>query len=67
MRVVCPQCPVCLKSSIVEVDGGAYSRWKLLGARIKEAFPEMSVDEREVLMTGIHPDCWKEMFPKEKE
>jgi hypothetical protein len=29
---------------------------------IQNAFPNMSAEDREFLMTGITPDAWKEMF-----
>jgi hypothetical protein len=32
------------------------------GALIQEAFPEMPMDRREQMVSGIHPECWKEMF-----
>lgn len=46
-----------------------------LGNRIKrqpnpyaqEAFPLMSAEDREFLMTGITPAEWQKMFPKEDE
>lgn len=27
----------------------------------------MSADERELLLTGTHPKCWKSMFPDEDD
>ena len=32
---------------------------------IQEAFPEMSLEDREFLISGITPDVWSRMFPKE--
>ena len=29
---------------------------------IQEAFPHLSVDEREFIISGIHPIEWKELF-----
>jgi hypothetical protein len=33
------------------------------GTLIQEAFPTLSADEREFLMTGIGPTEWDELFP----
>lgn len=33
----------------------------------KDAFPTMSAENREVLISGTHPSCWNEMFPEEDE
>ena len=40
-------------------------RW-LGGQLIQHAFPELSADQREFLMTGITPEKWDVMF-KERE
>jgi hypothetical protein len=32
------------------------------GALLQEAFPEMPTDRREQMVSGIHPECWKEIF-----
>jgi hypothetical protein len=32
------------------------------GAMIQDAFPFLSAEEREFLMTGIRPDEWKRIF-----
>lgn len=31
----------------------------------QEAFPDLSVDEREFIISGIHPDEWNELFVNE--
>lgn len=31
----------------------------------QEAFPDLSVDEREFIISGIHPDEWNELFGNE--
>jgi uncharacterized protein YdeI (YjbR/CyaY-like superfamily) len=33
------------------------------GELIQNAFPTLSNEQREQIMTGIHPECWKKMFP----
>ena len=32
---------------------------------IQEAFPHLSVDEREFIISGIHPTEWRELFGNE--
>lgn len=34
---------------------------------IQEAFPEMNKDDREFLISGITPEAWAAMFPKEDD
>lgn len=33
----------------------------------QEAFPDLSVDEREFIISGIHPTEWNELFGNEEE
>lgn len=59
-------CFHCHQPSEVKVLKSDYDRWHS-GALIQEAFPEMPLNQRELLQTGIHPECWAKMFPKKEE
>jgi hypothetical protein len=59
-------CPMCKKETIIEVDPEAYDGWKK-GKLIQLAFPQLSADEREMIQTGIDPDCWNSLFPPEED
>ena len=39
-----------------------YKAWCNKEILVQDAFPHMSKEEREVLMTGTHPDCWNIMW-----
>lgn len=60
------ECPVCKKKSALIVDKKAFESW-VRGKLIQDAFPEMPKDQRELLITGIHPECWKIAFPPEED
>jgi len=64
--VVTPACCVCGRATTLEVAPEAYDAWKR-GALIQDAFAHESEDLREMLQTGIHPDCWDSMFAGEDE
>lgn len=36
------------------------------GPLVQNAFPNLSADEREFIMTGITPDEWNDMFVEEE-
>lgn len=61
VMITAPNCPMCGKPSEVEVDSLGYSQWKA-GKLIQNALPRLTVDERELLMTGCHPECWENIF-----
>lgn len=37
-------------------------RWKMSGELIQNAFPELDVDSREFLLSGITPSQWERMI-----
>lgn len=37
------------------------------GALIQDAFPNITPDEREFIMTGLTPSMWDKIFPPEDE
>lgn len=61
-----PPCMGCGMRSSVAVKLAEFRRWKD-GALIQHAFPSLSKDERELLQTGTHPQCWDELFNEEEE
>ena len=36
------------------------------GELIQEALPELSADQRELLISGTCPKCWDELFPPDE-
>lgn len=59
-------CPRCRKHTTLVVDESAHDMWKS-GAYIQVAFPELSVDQREMMITGYCGSCWDILFPDEDE
>jgi hypothetical protein len=57
---------VCKRTSVLQVPTEGLAAYNA-GALIQDAFPTLTVDEREMLMTGTHPDCWDSMFPEEED
>jgi hypothetical protein len=59
-------CTVCGEYEVWSLDRKAVESWQA-GEYIEIAFPEMSMEDREVLITGTHPACWDKLFPEEDE
>lgn len=66
IRVTCPKCPECGDSAVMTLDALAFEVWRN-GGMVQHCFPDVPREEREQLITGIHPACWTKMFPPEKE
>jgi hypothetical protein len=54
-------CPECHKKTTLSVIEDEYKSWKQ-GTLIQNAFPNLTPEERELLMTGICNNCWETMF-----
>ena len=55
------KCPECKKTTDIVVTEEGF-RKRQAGALVQVAFPELSPPMREMLITGICPDCWVKMF-----
>lgn len=60
-------CVECTRPSKVEgLQLDAVIAWQQ-GEFIQNAFPRLSADDREIMISGTHPTCWDKMFPPEDE
>lgn len=59
-------CPFCEKAHEIYVNDIDYLDWQD-GMLAQEAFPYLSADEREMLISGICKKCWEEMFGSDDE
>ena len=50
-------CPFCGEVNHVWVNEIDYAQWKN-GTLAQDAFPYLSTDEREILISGVCPICW---------
>ena len=59
-------CCMCGKSSTLLLDARSFAAWKSRWVWLQASFPEWSADQRELLITGTHPECWNALFPDEE-
>lgn len=60
------KCPFCGEYHEVLVSEADFAAWQG-GELVQNAFPYLSVDDREILVSGICPKCWAETFGEEDE
>lgn len=60
-------CPFCGSVNHVHVVPEDYAMWKNRERLAQDAFPYLSADERELLISGICSNCWNDMFSQEDE
>jgi len=61
------KCPQCGKISTLEMTKEQYEQYKSGDNYIQNIFPNWSPAIREMLITGICPDCWDKMFNFNKD
>lgn len=67
MMTIETYCPICHTTHELEVPFEAFCAWQA-GALVQDAFPMLSANEREMLISGICPPCWDNLFaPSEEE
>ncbi len=59
-------CIICSETSDLFVDLDSYLAWQN-GMLIQDAFPELPLSERELLVTGTCAKCWDKMFEGEEQ
>ena len=57
-------CSYCERIQKVAVPESGFKAWKS-GTRIQDALPGLTVDEREILLSGICPESWDANFSEE--
>ena len=55
------RCPMCGMYTIILVNEEDLQKWQC-GELAQNAFPYLSAEERETLISGICPACWNKMF-----
>ena len=61
-----PKCLICGHGSQTRVDWLKYQRWQS-GQLIHTVFTNLTPAQREVMISGTHPYCWKETMGEDDE
>lgn len=64
--IIVTTCPFCGETHEIGVNEFDYWDWQD-GALVQNAFPYLSADEREMLISGICPKCWAKTFGEEED
>lgn len=59
-------CTCCNTKKVVEMDDVAYRKW-CDGEHIQDVVPEMPIDDRELLISGVCGVCFDAMFADEED
>lgn len=62
----CKRCVMCGDTAVIDLPTAGFEAW-VGGAHVQHAFPGMSADIRELLISGTHSACWDEMWGDTEE
>ena len=61
------RCPICGKYHSVFVEKEDYHKWLEGNSHVQDVFPYLKAEDREILISGVCPKCWNNIFPEEEE
>lgn len=56
------KCPSCKREKRLKVSAAGFEKYRSGRYNVQDCFPELDTSKRELLISGICPDCWNEMF-----
>lgn len=55
-------CPLCVNWIVINMTYPQHKAYVEKTAYVQDIFPHIPKEEREMLISGTHPECWNEMF-----
>lgn len=56
------KCPICNNISAIKIDKHKFMLYNSGFGKIQDLFPDLSENERELILTGICNTCWNALF-----
>ena len=60
-------CIHCRQENRIYVEPKDYLDWFNKDRYVQDIWTTLSQQDREIIISGTHPECWNEMFPDEDE
>lgn len=61
-------CVICgQEHTELDISHAAVEAWRNSTVLVQDAFPDLTDDQREMLVSGVGPKCWDELFKGEEE
>lgn len=61
----CKPCMVCGKKAVIQVSLADLVRYQQ-GSFVQDVWPNWKPEERELIITGTHPECWNRIFGEDE-
>jgi hypothetical protein len=67
VTIITPECPLCFEGGTITVNADQWQKYANGSALVQDAFPDMTPDDREMLISGTHASCWEVLWIDEEE
>jgi hypothetical protein len=67
LKIIRNKCIHCGEDNRIYVEPNAYLDWSTKARFVQHIWPTLSLDDREIIVSGTHPPCWAEMWPDDDE
>lgn len=61
------RCWKCRKLVVIRTTQAQYDAWQFGGKKVQEAFPDMTPEHREMLISNTCGACFSALFPPEED
>ena len=61
------QCRHCGRFFELPVSEKEINKWRCSDELIQVRFPELTAEQRELILSGICGECWNKLFPEDEE
>jgi hypothetical protein len=65
-ETICKRCFHCGETSFIQLNVSDLNSYQS-GLYAQDAFPYLTAEQREIIISGTHPECWNELFGKDEE
>jgi hypothetical protein len=66
IEIITPTCQVCDRTGALQVPVEGHRKW-VAGAFIQDVLSDLTAEEREMLISGTHPDCFDSLFADDED
>ena len=67
MQIITETCRICNSKKEILVNPAQYTKWMFGEGYIQDIFPDMSPEDREMIISNTCGSCFDKLFPTSKE
>ena len=65
-ETICKRCFYCGDTSFIQLNANDLNSY-MSGKYAQDAFPYLTAEQREIIISGTCPECWQAIFSKDEK